>query len=210
MIATTKRPDQTGRAQHDQRFLELVPAIERYARLTFRNLKQQEREEAICAVVAGAFCAYRRLVELGKQDVAYATPLARFAAARYRVGRYVGNRLNMREVCCRAAQRRRGFRLLSLSSTFSSSDSWEEALADDTLTPIPDQVAFRMDFSAWLRRLNRRERKLATFLALGNTPSAAAQRFRVSRARVSQMRIALQANWQAFQGEALQCQETAS
>ncbi len=87
MIAISTSPRQAANAGHDDQFLELIPAIERYSRSAFRNLRPQTREEAICAVVADAFFAFRRLVELGKQDVAYATPLARFAVRRYWSGR---------------------------------------------------------------------------------------------------------------------------
>jgi hypothetical protein len=38
-------------------------------------------------------------------------------------------------------------------------------LADDTLTTVPDQVAFRLDLPVWLQSLKRRERKLAEYLA---------------------------------------------
>ena len=204
MIAINKPLRQAANSQHNERFLELVPAIERYARLAFRHVQPEEREEAICEVVAYAYCAFRRLSELGKLDVAYASPLARFGVARFRAGRRIGSRQNAGDVFSGAAQRRVGFSLVSLHSTCSGSEIWEEALADDTLTPIPDQVAFRLDFPAWLQGLSRRDRKLAKFLALGNTPSEAARQFAVSRARVSQLRKELQASWQAFQGEVAQ------
>ncbi len=87
MIASSKPICQAKHAQHDDRFLKMVPAIQGYARSAFRNLQPETREDAICAVVADAFFAFRRLVELGKQDLAYATPLARFAVRRYWTGR---------------------------------------------------------------------------------------------------------------------------
>jgi hypothetical protein len=204
MIAITKQVHQAANSQQDERFLELVPAIEQFARLAFRHVQPEERDEAICEAVAYAYCAVRRLFELGKLDVAYASPLARFGVARFRAGRRIGSRQNAGDVFSGAAQRRVGFSLVSLHSTCSGSEIWEEALADDTLTPIPDQVAFRLDFPAWLQGLSRRDRKLAKFLALGNTPSEAARQFGVSRARVSQLRKELQASWQAFQGEVAQ------
>jgi hypothetical protein len=198
MIAISKPIRQAANVQHNERFLELVPAIERFARLAFRHVQPEEGEEAICEAVAYAYCAFRRLSELGKLDVAYASPLARFGVARLRAGRRIGSKQNARDVFSVAAQRRLGFSLVSLHATCSDSEIWEEALADDTLTPIPDQVAFRLDFPAWLQALNRRDRKLVKFLALGNTPSEAAQQFRVSKARISQLRKELHSRWQAF------------
>jgi hypothetical protein len=201
MIATLQQPRQVTQAQRDERFLEMVPAIERHAQVAFRNLQPQAREEAICSVLADAFCAYRRLAELGKQDMAYAIPLVRYAVARYRAGRCIANRTNSRDVSALVAQRRRGFRLDSLDRVNVKS-TWADMLADNTLTPIPDQVAFRLDFPAWLRGLSRRDRKLARFLALGNTTAEAAQRFGVTPGRVSQLRRALERDWQAFQNDA--------
>jgi hypothetical protein len=193
MIAITRQPRRTTSAQEqdNEQFLKLVPAITRYARFALRDLQPQEREEALSEVLAQAFCAFRRLVELGKQDLAYASPLARFAVSRLRAGRCVGANIKSRDVFAVANQCRRA----CLSN-------WLDMLADDSLTPVPDQVAFRLDFSAWLRVLNRRDRKLAEFLAVSNTTREAAEQFGVSRGRISQLRGELQASWTAFQGEA--------
>ena len=198
MIAVLQQSRQIARTQHDERFLELAPAVERYARWVFRHLKRQAREEAICSVLADAFCAYRRLAELGKQDMAYAIPLVRYAVARYRAGRCIANRTNSRDVSALVAQRRRGFRLDSLDRADLKS-TWADMLADNSLTPVPDQVAFRLDFSAWLRGLSRRDRNLARFLALGNTTTEAARHFGLTSGRISQLRSELQASWHEFQ-----------
>jgi hypothetical protein len=193
MIAISKsaREAVSAQGQENEQFLKLVPAISRYARLALRNLRSQEREEALCDVLAHAFCAFRRLVELGKRDVVYASPLARFAVARIRAGRRVGTKLKSRDVFAVANHCRRA--LLS---------NWVDMLADDSLTPVPDQVAFRLDFRAWLRRLKQRDRKLVKYMALGNTAREAAERFAISMARVSQLRGELHASWAAFQVEA--------
>jgi hypothetical protein len=201
MIALSPPTRLTAIEQNDERFLEMLPAIERHARLTLHDLPPQSREEAVWSVVGNAFCAFRRLVELGKRDVAHSSSLARFAVARYRAGRCISNRLNSRDVCAFVARRRRGFCLQSLNSSDSSS-IWADVLADDRLTPIPDQVAFRLDFLAWLKGLNRRDRKLARFLALGNTTTEAAIQFGVTRGRISQLRSGLRASWRSFQQEA--------
>ncbi len=84
MIASTKKSPQTAYALNDERFLEMIPAIQQhYAQSAFRNLRSPSREEKPSApVVADAFFAFRRLVGLGKQDRAYTRPpLARFSGA---------------------------------------------------------------------------------------------------------------------------------
>ncbi len=201
MIAIAKKSHRALEPQANKRFLEFVPAIENYARRAFGNLRPQDLEEALCDVIAHAFCAFRRLAELGKQDVAYASPLARFAVARFRAGRRVGRKLGSSDIYSWIAQRRRGFCLKSLEPTSGTSVTWAEILADNRLTPIPDQVAFRLDFAAWLAAQERRSRKLVALLALGNTPSEAAQKFCISKPRVSQLRNELEASWREFQGE---------
>jgi hypothetical protein len=44
-------------------------------------------------------------------------------------------------------------------------DAFEERLQDNTRSPVPDQVAFRIDFPAWLNTLTPRERRLIREMA---------------------------------------------
>ena len=187
MIEIPKVVHQAAQSHPDELFLKLVPAIRNHACISFRHLRHVEREEVIAEVLCHAYLAYRSLAARGKLELVYATPLARFGVARVWAGRLAGGRLASRDVYGQQAQRRNGFRLVSLQSS-SGTEVWGEILADDRLTPVPDQVAFRLDFASWLAALRRRERKLVRFLAVGNTPSEAAKRFAVSRSRVSQLR----------------------
>ena len=202
MIAISKQTRQSAHVQGDKQFLQMVPAIKRYARLTFRGLPPHERDEATSEVVCSAFCAFRRLARLGKQHLAFATPLARFAVAHFRAGRRVGSKLNSNDVASVVNQRQGEFCLKSLQSGLSEEGAFIEVLADNRLTPVPDQVAFRIDFPAWFRLQNRRARALAKFLALGSSATEAARQFGVSEARVSQVRSKLRSSWQEFQREA--------
>jgi DNA-binding NarL/FixJ family response regulator len=72
----------------------------------------------------------------------------------------------------------------------------------DRRTPIPDQVAFRIDFPAWLKTLSRREREIAKALAKGHRTLDVARRFGLSMARISQLRREFFDSWQRFHGEA--------
>jgi hypothetical protein len=175
-------------------FLQLLPAIRRIARIRLRHLAAEAREEAVSDVVAQACLAYRRLHERGQLDRAFATPLATFAAAQYRVGRRVGARVAGRDVCSPHAQRRARFTL----TTAGDDAAWRDAIVDNRRTPVPDQVAFRLDFPAWLRRLSPRNRRLVRRLAQGDTTSEAAAAFAVSPGRVSQLRRELAASWAEF------------
>jgi hypothetical protein len=201
MIAPVRKQCRSIEQQHHDRFLEMLPLIRSQARLAFRRMRPEIKDELVQEAIANAYCRFSRLVRAGKADLAFATPLADFAIRQVIAGRRVGTKLNSRDVFSVVAQRRQGFSVQTLPSESSGSNIWCEILADDTLTPVPDQVAFRLDFPAWLKIQNRRKRELAKFLAVGNSATEAAQRFRVTAARISQLRGELQASWQEFQGE---------
>ncbi len=186
MITIAKNSRRAAQDRWQVAFLVLLPEIKRYARFAFCSLRREERQDAVTEVIANAVCAYRRLVELGKQELAYASVLARFAVAQYRAGRRVGKVMNSNDVLGDGRRRHR-VRVVSLAEADATGERWSESLADNTRSPIPDQAAFRIDFATWLDRQTRRDRKLAEFLAMGNTPSEAAQRFRISLGRVSQV-----------------------
>jgi FixJ family two-component response regulator len=59
----------------------------------------------------------------------------------------------------------------------------------------------RLDFDSWLSTLSNRDRRLAEKLAFGETTGAVARKFRISAARVSQLRGELCASWHRFVGE---------
>jgi len=71
-------------------FLAMLPTIVTHARLAFRHLRPEAREDAIAECVANALVAFARLVQLGKVDLAYPTVLARYAVAQVNDGRKVG------------------------------------------------------------------------------------------------------------------------
>ncbi len=202
MIAVSKPSRQTPNSQRDDQFVAMIPAIQRYARSAFRRLRPEVREDAVSAVVADAFFAFRRLVELGKHDVAYATPLARFAVRRYWTGRCACMPRG-RDILSQKAQTTRGIIVERLDQFDEREQDWRLALVEDRRATPADTAAARIDVAAWLQSLPRRDHRVAETLSLGNTTSDAARQFRVSRARVSQLRRELQASWQAFQGESV-------
>ena len=140
MIASTKKSPQSAYAPDDERFLEMIPAIQRYARSAFRNLRSQVREEAVCAVVADVFFAFRRLVELGKQDRAYATPLARFAVRRYWAGRCAGMTRG-RDLTSPKARTTHGIIIERLDKLDNQTRNWRQALVEDRRATPADIAA---------------------------------------------------------------------
>ena len=202
MIARIRPTRRLKPAPWHQAFLRMLPAIVTHARVSFRGLGPEARQEAIQEVVCNACCAFARLAELGKLDLAYPTVLARYAVAQVRDGRKVGCKLNIRDVLSPYCQQRKKIIVERLDHFDEEENQWKEAVVQDTRTaPVPDIVAFRCDFADWLNQLSRRDHRVAAFLALGNRTSDAAKRFNVSQGRVSQLRRELAENWKLFTGD---------
>ena len=129
-----------------RRFLVMLPVILGYVAHAFRNLRPEAKEEVIQESVASVYAAYARLVERGRENLAFATVLARFAVAQIRVGRQVGGQLNVRDVSSKYAQVRKRFRLARLDNFDPVEGCWKEAVVLDYRTPVADQACFRIDF----------------------------------------------------------------
>jgi hypothetical protein len=182
-------------------FLKLLPGIRRCARHAFRNLRGDSLDEAIAEISANALVAYARLVERGKADIAYATPLAMYAIKQFHSGRRTGSKLNVKDISSAYCQTMKRVRLRRLDRYDPEEDCWKEILVEDRSAGPAQIVASRLDFAGWLRTLSKRDRKLALKLAVGETTSKVAALFRVSAGRVSQIRRELLESWRRFVGE---------
>jgi len=182
-------------------FLAILPGIRRNARIAFRHLRPEAREDAIQETVANACLAYARLAERNKLDAAHPAVLARYAVAQVNAGRRVGSRLNSHEVLSRYARQQKGFRVERLDRFDTEEGVWEEIVVEDRRAGPAEIVRVRIDFRDWLRTLSGRNRRLAQFLALGHQTTAAAKRFGVGLGRISQLRRALAQSWGTFIGE---------
>jgi hypothetical protein len=199
MISSPSPPRSTIPAWH-QGFLSLLPAIRLHASVSFRQLNPDARAEAIQNCLSNAMVAYVRLFELGKVELAYAGPLARYAVAQTRSGRIVGTPLNVKDVSSPYAQAEKGFVLARLDH-YDKDEGWRELVVEDRHAGPAEVAVTRLDFRAFLRTLPRRLRRIAKVLAMGETTTAAAKKFGVSQGRISQMRKELLLAWQNFQGE---------
>jgi hypothetical protein len=183
-------------------FLCLLPLIRRQASMAFRNERRDLREELIQEVIANAFQAFVRLVERGKADLAYATPLAQYGIKQVRQGRRVGAQANKHDLTSPWGRRSHQLKVVSLDRWDREQEEWKEVLVEDRQATPADTAAIRLDFEEWLASLRRRDRTVALRLAMGHRTSQLAKRFRVSPARISQLRSELKDSWNAFQGEA--------
>lgn len=179
-------------------FVELLPVIRSYAQRAFRDDAPGEREELVAAAIADAFVAYRRLLKLGKQAVAYATPLARYAVRHVRSGRRVGSPVKQRDVLSPANRR---VTCESLQQFDSWDGTWRERLVEDRQAGPAETAAARLDVAHWFRRLPARNRRIARALAAGETTQAVALKFGLTAGRVSQLRRELADSWHALHGK---------
>jgi hypothetical protein len=179
----------------------MLPAIVTHARIAFRHVRGQDRQDKIAETVANALVAFRRLVQLNKTDLAYPSVLARYAVAQIKDGRLVGGKMNCRDVSSPYCQRVKGVVLERLDQYDEDEQAWQEILVpDQTCTPA-ELAASRIDVPAWFSSLKRRDRRIAQFLANGETTKAAAQKFKLSQGRVSQLRRELAESWRRFVGD---------
>jgi DNA-directed RNA polymerase specialized sigma24 family protein len=180
-------------------FLCLLPDIDRYARHCFRRCRAADREELAAETIARAWLFFVRLSARGKDPKRVFRSLLRFCVLGVKDGRRVGGHRNCRELCHRA--RRDGLRICSLGDCDDTSRSpWKAILAETKAVSPAETAAARLDIEAWLRSQSARNRSIANLLAGGERTSAVARRFRLSGARISQLRNELRESWEKFQG----------
>ena len=185
------------------RFLALLLRIEAHAQIYFRDVRcSSTRADRIAEAVALAWKWFVRLAKRGKDAALFVSALAKFAVKAVRCGRRLTGMEKAKDVMNRQTQQRRGFAVEKLPEFSTMSDNpLTEALADNTVTPPPDAAAFRVDFPRWLASLPRRDRRVAKVLMIGERTLDTAHRFKMSPARVSQLRRELCQDWARFHGE---------
>jgi len=184
-------------------FLNVMPAVQTHARIQFRHLPSVHREEAIQEAIAAACVAYQQLAVQGRLHVACPSSIATNAVRRVRSGRHVGGRQDgAKDVLSRVCQHRHGVRVQSCDVRRSErgNTDWKQLVIPDRKgkAPIPDSVAFRVDFERWLWTLTRRDRRVIAAFIRGDGTFAVANRMSISPSRVSQLRHTYQQLWLSF------------
>lgn len=200
MIAPAPQPTPRVATNTQDMFLAMLPRIRAIARHAFRHENPESRDNLIAEVVANAFVNFTRLVKRGKAEVAHPTPLAVFGIRQVRVGRQVGCKLNIRDVCSLYAQLAKGIRVERLDQR-DADGQWQELLVEDRKSGPAEVAATRIDVSNWFKLLGRRKARIAKALARGESPNAVAHMFGISPGRVSQLRDEFRRSWRAFRGE---------
>ena len=201
MSARRNEPRRKVPAWH-AKLLAMLPTIIRYAKRAFRNYDPETRQEAVQNVVANTTAAVASLAKRGKLDLAYPTVLAKFGIRQTLDHRKTGSSLNIKDVLSRYCQENKGVMVERLDKFNEEEDCWKEAVVQDTRSlPVPEVVAFRVDFKDWLKSLTPRDRKVARYLSLGHRTADAARKFGISQGRISQLRRELAENWKRFIGD---------
>ena len=185
------------------RFLQIRDRIETHARIYFRQVKCWfKRADYIADTVALAFKWFRRLALKGKDARKFASALATYAARAVKCGRRITQQLKPQDVLSEVAQQRHGFYVGKIPD-FSTLDTnpLQEALIDNTRSPVPDQVQFRLDFPSWLRTRTQRDRSLIGDMMAGQRTLDMSRRYGISPGRISQLRRDFYEDWQRFCGE---------
>jgi len=181
-------------------YVAVMPRIVLHARIYFRHLACNDtRENAIAETVALTWKWFIGLVQKGKHPEEFVSVLAAYATRAVRSGRRLCGQEKSNDVLSPLAQSRRRF-TISPYPQFSTHEgnAIDEALHDNTQTPIPEQVSFRVDFPAWLATRTDRDREIISELMVGERTLEVSKKYRVSQPRISQLRREYLEDWSAF------------
>jgi hypothetical protein len=164
-------------------------------------------------MVALSWRWFIKLIQKGKDDPAqFPSILATYAARAVRCGRRLARMERPQDVLSPRAQQQHEFQVESLPLSTRASfehlysspggqrqqDAFEERLRDNTVTPVPDQVSFRLDFPAWVRTRTARDRRVIEDLMVGERTSDVAGTYGLTAGRVSQLRRDFLEDWLRF------------
>jgi len=197
-------------------FLSILPRILRHGEVVFRRVRcPHRRADCLSEMTALCWRWFLRLSEKGKDPLQFPTAIADVAARAVKAGRRLCGKNRSKDVMNPLAQRRHDFVVepLPVSTRRShedryanphgqqAQDSFEERLRDNTQTPVPEQVVFRLDFPAWVCSRSERDRRIIDDLLQGERTLDVADRHGLSPGRVSQLRREFLTSWEHFCGE---------
>jgi len=181
-------------------FLALLPRIERHGRFCFRKVRcPHKKEECLAEMTALAWQWYVRLTLRGKDVTRFPSALAAYAAKAVRAGRRLCGQEKTRDVLSLRAQRRGGFTISPYPDCGRRSRNvLDEALRDNTRSPVDEQAAFRLDFPVWMRAYGEHKHRVIEDLMVGERPLEVAKKHRLSASTISQMRRQFHSDWVNF------------
>jgi hypothetical protein len=174
------------------RFMAVLPSLRRVIGRSFRSYFAMYREDAIAEAIGIAWYKFRRLVERGGDPERFVSSIGQQSAVIVHRGRTIpiaggGRGRAVIEPLCHATQRK--YRL-------HSRPMWDECLI--TRPPIPEAVAFRIDFAAWRRQWTRSDLAIIDDRLAGYTRQEIACRMGLSKSAVEQRLPLFRKSWQQF------------
>jgi hypothetical protein len=156
-------------------------------------------QQPLCGPPHNAWKWFLRLVRRGKEVLDFVSALATYAARAVNSGRRVCGHERAKDAMSPVAQKRHGFAVGKLPdfSTLNG-NPLEDALQDTTVSPVPEQVAFKIDFPAWWLTHTERDRRLIDTLMVGGRTKEVSRLFGLSQGRISQKRRYFMEDWARF------------
>src|ERR1017187_5045724 len=112
-------------------FLTVLPAVETHAKIQFRKLRPEQREDAIQEAIASACVSYQILAAKNRLHDAKPATIATFAVNYVRNHRHVGGHQNVRDVMSPLCQHRHGTKVVG------DSDGWKLIAVEDRNANVP-------------------------------------------------------------------------
>jgi DNA-directed RNA polymerase specialized sigma24 family protein len=200
--------------QAQEMFLAIMQCVSTHARIAFRHIRNEhDREDFVQETLCVVWKWTLRMLEQHKDPREFPTAVATLAARHVRSGRkFAGGKLGKHDVHSRFAQARNGFTLQALPASTAAAhdqlygavcgqrqhDAMEEMLGEHDRSPVPEQVAFRLDFALWRLSYDLRRRDIIDEMMAGESTTELSEKFKVSPGRISQMRREFEATWQSY------------
>ena len=158
-------------------FVQQLPSLQKMAKIQFRNLPPEAKQESITNAIALTWkFFYNLFLKNRSEEPGILASCMRFAIRQTREGRTPQGCPKKKDTLTRrwvGPTRLDGFNL-------------EEFVGRST--PVPDAVSFKVDVPEFLDTLNSRQRRMAIDLAGGMTTTDAAAKYKLSLGRISQFR----------------------
>ena len=171
-------------------FANRLPKLQKMAKISFRHLPPEAKDESITNAVGMAWKGFHSLAQKGReQEPGILDSCMRFSIRQTRAGRTPQGCPRKKDVL---APRWVG-------PTRMADFDLDGLIARNT--PVPAAVSFRLDVPEFLATLTDRQRRMAADLASGMTTTEAAQKYDLSPGRISQFRREFKDLFDAFFAE---------
>lgn len=146
-------------------FLKILPEIELHARTRFSDLKcPGKRDDAVAEAVAISWKWFLRLAHQNKNVDEFVATLAHHAVRHVR--RLCGQGWGEDALSPHAKQQNITVGPIANGNSLQG-NNFDDALTDNNQSPVDEQVAFKLDFAAWLQTYDDRSREVIYALMRG-------------------------------------------